>query len=395
MREPGSSNAAGTAADSQKRVAGSRLPPLSVPPTPQTMLQDSQLPALNPSIPSGRSLNPIGSGRGVEDWSTRSSRTLSSGAGVARRRITADITSASPLQPLRRPAGITGVNGGLGNPGPSSNSGLSGASSVPSLSSLGTKGARRISPLDAPGLGSPSPVFKLSSCLKDEASSRAAGRMMEGCGAKSSLAGATPLQPSPSGQLRESGWRNRDFDLHKPQGAYEAKPAELAKGAQRPPNGDGKVMSRPHGFPLRRELQAAEPATLAGLTTSPHPSVHDSALAPSAAQPATPAPQGAPAGSEEAGPKAEPKADTVQAEAPKGAVTDPKYAAKCAAVASLQRLFFEEVGRSGDANAAAAAALLRLAEESRPAPELAPACQTDCRSRKAGAEELLVTDAVR
>lgn len=358
------------------------------------MLQDSQLPPLNPSIPSGRSLNPIGSGRGVEDWSTRSSRTLSSGAGVARRRITADITSASPLQPLRRPAGITGVSGGLGNPGPSSNSGLSGASSVPSLSSLGAKGARRISPLDAPGLGSPSPVFKLSSCLKDEASSRAAGRMMEGCGAKSSFSGATPLQPSPSGQLRESGWRNRDFDLHKPQGAYEAKPTDLAKGAQRPPNGDGKVISRPHGFPLRRELQAAEPAPLAGPTSSP-PSAHESCLASSAAQPVAPAPQGASKGSDQAEPKAEPTADSVQTEAPKGAVTDPKYAAKCAAVASLQRLFFEEVGRSGDANAAAAAALLRLAEESRPAAELAPACQTDCRARKAGAEELLVTDAVR
>lgn len=35
-------------------------------------------------------------------------------------------------------------------------------------------------------------------------------------------------------------------------------------------------------------------------------------------------------------------------------------------MASLQRLFFEEVRRSGDPNAAAAAALLRLAEESRP-----------------------------
>jgi hypothetical protein len=59
-------------------------------------------------------------------------------------------------------------------------------------------------------------------------------------------------------------------------------------------------------------------------------------------------------------------------EAPNGKASDPKYAAKCAAVANLQRLFFEEVGRSGDANAAAAAALLRLAEESRPNPELTP-----------------------
>merc|ERR1740121_1106536 len=44
----------------------------------------------------------------------------------------------------------------------------------------------------------------------------------------------------------------------------------------------------------------------------------------------------------------------------------PTPAARLQAVASLQRLFFEEVRRSGDPNAAAAAALLRLAEESRP-----------------------------
>lgn len=42
-------------------------------------------------------------------------------------------------------------------------------------------------------------------------------------------------------------------------------------------------------------------------------------------------------------------------------------AARCQAVASLQRLFFEEVARGGDPNAAAANALLRLAEESKPA----------------------------
>jgi len=43
-----------------------------------------------------------------------------------------------------------------------------------------------------------------------------------------------------------------------------------------------------------------------------------------------------------------------------------KNAVKCRAVASLQRLFFEEVQRGGDANAAAAVALKRLAEETRP-----------------------------
>jgi len=62
-----------------------------------------------------------------------------------------------------------------------------------------------------------------------------------------------------------------------------------------------------------------------------------------------------------------------------GHAPDPKHAAKCAAVANLQRLFFEEVGRSGDANAAAAAALLRLAEESRPQTELTPRTSTGSR----------------
>ncbi|CAE8646757.1 unnamed protein product, partial [Polarella glacialis] len=49
-----------------------------------------------------------------------------------------------------------------------------------------------------------------------------------------------------------------------------------------------------------------------------------------------------------------------------------KNAAKCKAVASLQRLFFEEVQRGGDANAAAAAALKRLAEETRQDDESRP-----------------------
>lgn len=43
-----------------------------------------------------------------------------------------------------------------------------------------------------------------------------------------------------------------------------------------------------------------------------------------------------------------------------------KNAVRCRAVASLQRLFFEEVQRGGDPNAAAAVALKRLAEETRP-----------------------------
>jgi len=46
-----------------------------------------------------------------------------------------------------------------------------------------------------------------------------------------------------------------------------------------------------------------------------------------------------------------------------------RNAAKCQAVASLQKLFFEEVKNGGDPNIAAAAALRRLAEESRPNPE--------------------------
>eukprot|EP00933_Yihiella_yeosuensis_P054843 TRINITY_DN53418_c0_g1_i1.p1 TRINITY_DN53418_c0_g1~~TRINITY_DN53418_c0_g1_i1.p1 ORF type:complete len:338 (-),score=74.31 TRINITY_DN53418_c0_g1_i1:63-1076(-) len=50
-----------------------------------------------------------------------------------------------------------------------------------------------------------------------------------------------------------------------------------------------------------------------------------------------------------------------------------KNAIKCKAVASLQRLFFEEVERGGDANAAAAAALKRLAEETRPPSRLGTA----------------------
>jgi hypothetical protein len=69
--------------------------------------------------------------------------------------------------------------------------------------------------------------------------------------------------------------------------------------------------------------------------------------------------------------RADPREPTTP-DASNGAASGPKYAAKCAAVANLQRLFFEEVGRSGDANAAAAAALLRLAEESRPTGELSP-----------------------
>jgi len=292
MRDGGSHDAAGAHPDSQKRVPGSRLPPISVPPTPQIMLQDrarSGLPtaALNPS---SRSMP------GLEALSTRSSRTLSTGAGVVRRRLPAS-SGLEPLQP-RRANGTSASSSDLG-----ALAGVAGGSGLPSAASVHK-------PLRAP-------LF----------------------------------QPMALANRAE------------------------ASNARRPPSGEGHFGSRPHGLPLRRE---ASPARIEHASHLPHDERRRSAAAidgealhgsPTAALAGVAAECSFPA-SPASGSPAKPELQEPSLHAATSAASAPKYAAKCAAVANLQRLFFEEVGRSGDANAAAAAALLRLAEESRPSAEV-------------------------
>lgn len=380
MRESGSHEAAGTVPESQKRVAGSRLPPLSVPPTPQTMLQDRRLglPAPLPNPSSGRGLNPIGSGRGMEDWGTRSSRTLSSGAGVVRRRMTAGSgLEPLPLQPPRRPAAGSGAGPGFGGPAGTANvSGLSASASAPLLSAqVGPSGLRRPKgmPLDGPATsvpghaGTANPVFSLSSALKNEVTARAAAQ------------GRQPFSGAPantSKPLHDPGCRSMQFSLgHR--GLSDKQHSEQAKHAKHPPNGGGQFGSRPHGLPLRR-VEASD------ALLDPSAPVFDASCSPLASPHCIAATHGETKsmGSSEgsleyskATAGSDLKVDLNLMPFPaKGFASDPKYAAKCVAVANLQRLFFEEVGRSGDANAAAATALLRLAEESRPAMELSPGC---------------------
>lgn len=281
----------------------------------------------------------MGSGRGVEDF-TRSSRTLSSGAGVVRRRMTAGPgLEPLPLQLSRRPSASSGAGTGTANV-----SGLSTAASAPLLSAeVGPGGLCRPRgmPLDGPARrepahgGTANPVFKLSSALKNEVSARAAAEGRPPC--SGAAANASKALHDPACRTVESSLGHR--------APSDKQPSEQAKHAKRPPNGGGQFGSRPHGLPLRR-VEAS------GALPDPPVRVFDASSPPS--------------------PLASPRCIASTKSETKSFASDPKHSAKCAAVANLQRLFFEEVGRSGDANAAAAAALLRLAEESRPAVELSP-----------------------
>lgn len=70
---------------------------------------------------------------------------------------------------------------------------------------------------------------------------------------------------------------------------------------------------------------------------------------------------------------------------PATASRPPNHAEKTKAVASLQKLFFEEMKKGGDANAAAASALKRLAEEEfRPSTGMESLSMTGPRSRSLG-----------
>mmetsp|Transcript_110679 Transcript_110679/g.173159 ORF Transcript_110679/g.173159 Transcript_110679/m.173159 type:complete len:298 (-) Transcript_110679:160-1053(-) len=292
MRNAGSHDVADRHAEGQKRHSVSRLPPIALAPTPQSMLQDDimHLPAL--------SLNPNSGRRAAEDWNVAplgSSRALSS--GVVRRRVTAG-TGLEPLslKPLRQP---TSTEKG-GN-----------ASSLPSAS---TRLPRQ-------------PLFQAS------ALSPRGGLDKD---SPSSFGGRAGLPRAKGPSDRRDIQRTHD----------------ILSGAspRRPQMSEGQSASRPQGLPLRPEASVASigvPGEVSPRSAKRHPGGVEPAIVRWTST------QSAPNESQ-------------------GRAPDPKHAAKCAAVANLQRLFFEEVGRSGDANAAAAAALLRLAEESRPQTELTP-----------------------
>lgn len=263
--------------------------------------------------------------RGVEDWGARSSRALSSGAGVVRRRMTAGTgLEPLPLQPLRRSAANFGAAPALGGIG------------LPSPSAVGPKAIRQASsPLDVLGRQRELPTGGANSVLT---LSRA------------------PLFPS--GPLQKPNQRESEVQ---------------AACAKRPPKSEGQFGSRPHGLSLRHEVPGATSAFVARSSSSPREERRRSAAAIDGEALNTSSERGhALTGGSGAKSDSKEAASSPASPAVESATSGPKYAAKCAAVANLQRLFFEEVGRSGDANAAAATALLRLAEESRPAAELSP-----------------------
>jgi len=365
MRESGSYDAAGAAPDSQrgsgragsKRVAGSRLPPISsVPPTPQTMLQDHHMDRITslPTFSAAPAFNPASNSvRGVEDWGTRSSRALSTGAGVVRRRMTA----GSGLEPL--PLGR--------RPGANSSSSLGLASGAGSVSTG--------------GLPSAAPAFKRAPLFPDkfllqpraapsQPKSEAPSVRSSSVGGLSFGAAVPRLQGAASGasaQLRDPGWHSRDLP-HRAVGSPKTQSSSdsvQATNPQRPPSGEGQFVSRPHGIHLRRATDGE--AVSATPTSAQRGEVEGATSKAEPKQSLVVASKAEPKESLAAPSKAEPKETPVAGDPAKSV-----HAAKCAAIADLQRLFFEEVGRGGDANAAAAKALLRLAEESRPAAELSP-----------------------
>lgn len=317
-------------------------------------------------------LNPSNAGgvRGVEDWgSMRSSRALSSGAGVVRRRLTAG-TGLEPLgggrlEPLGMPplrgggklaeelaGAMFGPHGARGGAGSASVGALP---STPSVFKLPRAPLFSNSPLQMPSL--PEVEAKSSS----RASDAAQGKASTGVARTASLPGG-PGAGFPGGGFPGGG-------LQTGAAASASEPSKAPK-AQRPPNVEGQFNSRPHGLPLRR-VQGSRPGGIGA--PSPREQRRAAAAIDGEAPSATPVTGTTPERAVDAA-KAAPK-DATAPDGENGSVVPPPdngNAAKCAAIANLQRLFFEEVGRGGDANAAAAAALRRLAEESRPVGDLSP-----------------------
>mmetsp|Transcript_93988 Transcript_93988/g.166371 ORF Transcript_93988/g.166371 Transcript_93988/m.166371 type:complete len:444 (-) Transcript_93988:64-1395(-) len=392
MRESRSRESADGLSDGLKRPAGaSRLPPIQVaPPTPQSMLQDS-LSGLPSPVHGNLTAN-------AEDWTARSSRTLSSGAGVARRRT----GGGERLQPLahRRPNPSPGPTGLPSGPG---------LSSISSSASVNQKAGRRANPLDTPsGLfpaansaGNSNPAWRVP---RQPAFNGATpfGRPLaqsQGQGdteAVAATAGARGLFPAASrpplpgtqgqgfpGSARGDGSAGRPTagaaGSSRADGSAARPPAGLAGSA----HGDGSAAllfgsGRPNsgtraagiGLPPRRMGSANRERSSPAAATPPQSA---SALADErGASALSGAREAAGSSCRSVSAAASPIPATPTPDSPKGGEgrsPDPKSAARMNAVRSLQRLFFEEVGKSGDPNAAAAAALLRLADESRPSDE--------------------------
>lgn len=383
MRQSWSRESADKPTDKLKRTAAAtgRLPPIQTAPNPGSMLAD-----LAPAAPPPRSSGGVGHagsrggsdsvlcGRGAEEWPSPivppptgirgGSRPLGV-AGVARRR-TAASANGERLDPIRRPggnqvpcAGSLGPPGfGLGAAPPLSRP--RGSSATPPLppSSRGDGGLGGNVALG--GIGGESGGNTKVADGSAPAPPRGSSRRPRGTTvADEASAARTPSAASPAPRYPGRGT------------GYDASRMSPSRVSGRTPwshlGGLGGAAAVPtKASPAGSAASSPTGAALAGGGRGA------SAALPAAA--AAPPPPAAPAAAAPAGSVAQGASDKEQAPEDSAAVSEraAKNAARCQAVASLQRLFFEEVERGGDPNAAAAKALLRLAEESRPVDTCSP-----------------------
>lgn len=352
----------GDSVNCMKEHNASRLPPITVAPTPQSMLQDpfaAELHEHRPPIPSPQSSTSSGGGfsRHAGDFrrqplDDRASRSSLGPNGIISRRRTGH---AERLDPLCR----------------SSQSSTAGVASNHRQEGVAAKAAPSRAGAPQDGIASvpqwkPSkPALPQVPPLQHEASARKRPSAEEALATTPthSLGLGLPLRPalgsSPFGRV---GIGAAPRQIHRP---LES-PADAEAGRFR----DAGRVSAPV---VREDVENASAAPAVAHTGLGNDSLRPTLTLASGASsvdgfkraimPSCNTTAEALAGGSRHAIAATTK-DTTGAEG-----ADKKHAARCQAVASLQKLFFEEVGRSGDPNAAAAAALTRLAEESRPVEE--------------------------
>lgn len=358
----------------------SRLPPLAAsPPNPASIVGQDTLPGLPPGRPGLRGAQmpehhagagglATGPGRGplagLEERTLRSSLTS---AGLARRRTAAN----ERLDPLRRSGSRSGLPGGLGSrPGSPRSTADAGSTALGIPAAGGGVGGAAPPQLGRSAVWTPArplPAAMLrgaGACASSSSTASAARPGATGSGRNSPAVPGRPLQGRGAGKLSAAvGYVGAAAAT-----AAAAQEAQLPGGRRLEGHGPGD-----RGGGTADGVAAAEAAVEQG---GPHAAAEPRAAAAGqqrgTATGSGAAPRAADAGASSGGAGG-------AGGRTEGSTSD--AAARLQAVASLQRLFFNEMKRGGDPNAAAAAALLRLAEESRPVGDLLGGTRPQTRSR--------------
>lgn len=321
-----------------------RLPPLATSPTPTRLIQD-RLPAI-PSIPSPKSnqrspaglpLRPPDEPRGaVRPGSTAR---FNAGGGIVRRRATG--AGGEKLDPIR--GHTPSLNTGLLGPSGASLGGLSSG-----LDRALDRGLERPLPWAVPGAGASrhptppphnrtAPTQERTRSFLDQASPLFRD---------SGLPRPAIVEPILTSRRRSQALHRQVEAVHDPSVA----PASASVSFKPPQMPQTLAKESPRDSRSQEAIGVASPSGVAkhGDVLSPEADPHEKRVAKAV---------------EAAGPSSVVKSGVAQLSEVE---MHAKKVAKVQAVAALQRLFFEEVSNGCDPNAAAAKALLRLAEESRP-----------------------------